>query len=734
MNTGEGTPDAAAERNCACEDHEERVRSLERELREAELERRQLAALVDHAAAGFLVVDRAHRVIWNNSVFLERFLSDPDKADKIRGSACNRLLCGKPKICDGCPVGRCFESGEAEHHELRLWIRDRYHSVYVIAIPIRADSGDVEQAMIMLIDVSDLESMRRSDEAFLASEQRFRMIFDRSTVGMATLRPDGTFVQVNRALCSMLGYTESDLQRKRLLHVIHPEDRRLQPERTHDAASGALRTEEVERRYVRRDGTEVWGQTTTVKQLDEIDRPVHTTVMIQDITERKRAKQEMEQARTDYAALIDTIDGVVWEADPETLQFTYVSKRAESILGFPPDKWLSQPRFWRNRVHPDDLDRVSETFSSAAFVRGSFELDYRMVAADGRTVWVRNRVGLVEGPAGKIKMRGVMTDITEFRTAAAALEKSQEQLRQTQRMRAIGRLAGGLARDFDEQLATIASCSAELLKGADSDASLQAKARQIARAARCATELTGQLRAFSLRQALQPRVLDLSEAVADMEGMIRRVLGEETVLVTTPGSSRGTVKIDPGRLQQVVLSLAVNAQDAMPEGGRLSIFTEDIEIGAEQAEQRGDLLPGRYVKLVVGDTGCGMESTTHCSMSESLTTTKDSDDHPGQKLSAVQGIVEQSGGQLRVFNDPLHGTCFELCIPRVDFSPSDPSDVDSLPEYSPLEQTPEALSERETHLSELANEFLELNREAAHPASNEAVSVATDGVEDGPSR
>jgi PAS domain S-box-containing protein len=706
MGTGEDTPDGATESRCACEEQEQRVRSLEHELREAELERRQLTAIVDHAAAGFLVVDRAHRVIWNNAVFVERFLTDPDKADEIRGSACNKLLCGKPEICDDCPVGRCFESGEAEHHELRLWIGDRYHSVYVIAIPIRSDSGGTEQVMIMLVDVSDLESMRRSDEAFLASEQRFRMVFDRSSVGMATLKPDGTFMQVNRALCSMLGYTGSDLQRKRLPQVIHPEDRRRDPERTHQASSGELRTEEVERRYVRRDGTQLWGRTTTVKQLDDIERPIHTTVMVQDITERKRAKQELEQIQEDYTALINSIDGIVWEADPETLQFTFVSEKAESMLGFSPDKWLSQPRFWRNRVHPDDLDRVSEIFSSAVFVRGNFELEYRMIAAEGQTVWVRNRVGVVDGPAGEIKMRGVMTDITEYRAATASLEKSQEQLRQTQRMRAIGRLAGGLARDFDEQLAAIASCSAELLNGAGTDASLCAQATQISRAARCAAELTGQLRAFSLRQALQPRVLDLSEAVADMEGMIRRVIGEGTVLVTTPGSSTGKVKIDPGRLQQAVLSLAVNAQDAMPEGGRLSISTEDVEVGAELADQCDDLLPGRYVKLVVGDTGCGMDPASHDSLSEPLITTKDPDHLPGRGLSAVQASVEQSGGQIRVLNDPLHGTCFELYIPRVDSSVHDQGD----------------------------DEILELNKTATRPTPSEPVTVSADGVEDGPSR
>ena len=730
MSADDSTPDGATEHRCACEENELRLRSLEHELRESVLERRQFSAIVDHAAVGFLVVDRAHRVIWTNSIVREQFLTDPDKAREIPGCACNRLLCGKPEMCDDCPVGRCFESGEAEHHELRLWIRDRYHSVYAIGIPIRSESGHTEQVMIMLIDVSDLESLRRSNEAFLVSEQRFRAIFDRSTVGMATVKSDGTFMQINRALCTMLGYTESDLQRKRLPQVIHPEDRERAPERTQQASSGALRTEEVERRYVRRDGTEVWGHTTIVKQLDEIERPVHTTVMIQDITERKRAERALDQAQRDYAALINSIDGVVWEADPRTLQFTFVSDQAESMLGFPREKWLSQPRFWRNRIHPDDLDRVIEVFTSAVFVRGSFELEYRMTAANGRTVWMRNRVGVVEGPAGKIRMRGVMTDITDYRSTTAALEKSQEQLRETQRMKAIGRFASGLARDFDELLTTIASCSEQLLSRPDAAGSQQAGAMQISRAARCAKELTAQLRAFSLRQALQPGVLDLGEAVTDMEGMIRRAIGEETVLITTPGSSKGRVRIDPGRLQQAVLTLAVDAQDAMPDGGRLSISTEDVEVDEKLAAERGNLPPGRYVKLVVSDTGCDIDAAMPDRVFEPLREREDRDRRPGLGLSAVQGIVEQDGGQLRVLSEPLLGPCFELYLPRVDPPEQERDDDDPLGGDPRREHPLAAVPGQESRVAELADENPQLDRQALRSAPRSMARAAADGVKD----
>jgi PAS domain S-box-containing protein len=458
MGVGRIAKNETEELRLRVEQLEKQLRAREREIRELSTGRTQFLAIIRHAGVGFFVVDREHRVIWANDAFRDRFLHQEVGTRPFVGMACNRVLCGRPEVCNDCPVPRCFRTGKSAHHELRLWIRDRFHSVYVIAIPIvNEENTRPQQVMLMLLDVTDLQAMRKSDQAFLTSEQRFRSVFENSPVGTATLKLDGSFLQVNPSLCRMLGYTESGFLWKKLDDVVHSEDRDLRPLRIQEAAPGGLRADKVERRYVRRDGTVLWGKTTTLVQLDAEERPVYTIVLIEDVTERRRAAQELEQVRQHHDDLVGSIDGIVWEADPATLRFTSVRGRTEEILGFSPDRWLTQPRFWRNRIHPEDLDRVTGILSLAGTARDRFELEYRMIAADGRTVWIRDRVGFVEGPDGGVRMQGVMTDITEFRSSGAESADS------------LFRLAGAIAGDLDCLLASIRDDTQRLIDGIAGD-------------------------------------------------------------------------------------------------------------------------------------------------------------------------------------------------------------------------------------------------------------------------
>ena len=458
---------------------------MNREGHELSLEREQYLAIVRRAGIGFLVVDRQHRVIWTNEIFRERFVADTTAEGSPHGDACHRILCGKPEPCDDCPVSRCFESGKTAHHEVRLWIRDRYHPVYVIVIPLGSGDAGSDQAMVMLLDMTEMNSLRKSDEAFLASEQRFRSVVRRSPLGMAALKLDGSFLQVNPALCAMLGYTESELLWKKAADVIHPEDRGIRPDHP----------EEVECRFVRRDGSILWCRTTTLVQQDRDDRETHEIVLVRDVTRRHRAVKEQEEAQRRYDELVHAFDGVVWEAEPDTLRFTFVSEQAESLLGFPRDRWLGQPRFRRNQIHPRDLDRVTAALSRAAERQGACELEYRMIASDGRTVWVRDRLRVVLDPRRGLRMRGVMTDITADRCQAAELEESHEQQREAEKTEALVRLAGAITRDFDRLLDSIAADAEQLVQELDAADPSRARAASIAREARGASERAARLRA-----------------------------------------------------------------------------------------------------------------------------------------------------------------------------------------------------------------------------------------------
>ena len=689
-------------------DYERWFRTLDGHLRVLERERQKLSAIVNHADAGFLVVDRSRQIVWANRVFCEKFAPTGNAPRKVVGEACNRMLCRKASPCDDCPAMQPFDTASIAHGEMRLWLRDRHHFIYATAMPIQGIDGTVDQTIVMLQDVSDLEVLRQSEEALRTSEQRFRLIFERMTSGMATCRADGTFLQVNPALCTMLGYTEKELLPRTILDITQPEDLAESLRELDEVKTGVRRVIETQRRYLRRDGTTVWGQTMAVWQFEN-DQPQFAIVIIQDISERKRALEELSKSRRKYEELVDSIDGIAWEADASTLQFLFVSKQVVRILGYPMERWLSQPRFWRNRIHRDDLDRVIEAFNNAVKIREGGEVEYRLTAADGRPVWVRDRFSVVEEQGEVVRLRGIMIDVSDRRSAEAALEESEERLRQSQKMDAVGRLAGGIAHDFNNLLTAITGYNDFLLKQLGEGHKLHREATEIKKAARRASALTNQLLAFSRQQVLMPQVLDLNAVVADMEEMLRRVIGEDVELVVAKGDDLGAVKADPGQLQQVLLNLAVNGRDAMPDGGRLTIQTSSVELTEDYTSYHEDVSPGHYVVLAISDTGCGMDEETKVRLFEPFFTTKDTGKGTGLGLSTVYGIVKQSGGHIAAYSELGKGSTFLVYLPWVDEKP--PVAKELAEEETAVKKGSERilLVEDDEAVRELTKEILQMN-------------------------
>jgi two-component system cell cycle sensor histidine kinase/response regulator CckA len=289
-------------------------------------------------------------------------------------------------------------------------------------------------------------------------------------------------------------------------------------------------------------------------------------------------------------------------------------------------------------------------------------LEVRLKRIDGRTVWVLGSASLIEADGGKPAMiEGTLLDITERKNL-------EEQLRQAQRIEAVGRLAGGVAHDFNNLLTAILGYSDIVLEQLPSGDRLRHYVGEIKKAGERAASLTRQLLAFSRQQVLAPLVLDLNAVVADMEKMLRRLIGEDIELVTVLGHDLARVKADPSQLEQVIMNLAVNARDAMPEGGRLSLATANFLVDEAYAQRHVGLKPGPYVTLTVTDTGCGMDAETLSRIFEPFFTTKEKGKGTGLGLSTVYGVVKQSGGYIEVESEPGRGTAFRVYLPQVEES------------------------------------------------------------------
>jgi signal transduction histidine kinase/CheY-like chemotaxis protein len=317
-------------------------------------------------------------------------------------------------------------------------------------------------------------------------------------------------------------------------------------------------------------------------------------------------------------------------------------------------------------------------------------------------------------------------DVTERR----ALE---QQLQQSQKMEAVGRLAGGIAHDFNNLLMVISGYSEFLLDRLGPEPALRAPAQEIANAAGRASSLTRQLLAFSRKQMLAPKILDLNGVVTENLKMLTRMIGEDIDLVMVPGEILGAVRADAGQIEQVIMNLAVNARDAMPSGGKLTIETSNVSLDEEYARFHAPLKPGNYVMLAISDTGAGMDQETKSHIFEPFFTTK-GPKGTGLGLSTVYGIVKQSGGYIWVYSDPGKGTTFKIYLPRVAETVESPVQVAAPAESVAAEAGTETilLVEDEANLRYLARQFLEKQGyrvvEAADGAVAMQIVVAHEGV------
>jgi PAS domain S-box-containing protein len=395
----------------------------------------------------------------------------------------------------------------------------------------------------------------------------------------------------------------------------------------------------------------------------------HYLAIQEDITERKRAEDDLRASERRLRTLFETVNLIVLVLDDDG-RVDYVNPYFLQLTGYDPAEVFG--RDWFGFLPPASRPQVQDVFRE--LIEREFHPHYQntVLTRTGDELMISWHNTVLRDPAGRATgTLSVGEDITE----RLALE---HRLRQAQKMEAVGRLAGGIAHDFNNVLTAIFGY-ADLVAGEVPPGPIQEDVQEIRNAATRAASLTRQLLAFSRRQVLQPAVLNLNELVENLGRMLQRLLGEDVALRTSLAPDLGNVRTDPGQIEQVIVNLAVNARDAMPNGGRLTIETANAELSEQYAEAHQPVIPGSYVMLAVSDTGIGIASEIRGHIFEPFFTTKEKGKGTGLGLSTVYGIVKQSGGYIWVYSEPAHGATFKVYLPRVD-APVDPGPQAGEPE------------------------------------------------------
>ncbi len=503
---------------------------------------------------------------------------------------------------------------------------------------------------------------KRAVEELQRSEEYFRSLIENALDIITVLDEKGIVRYGSPSLERVLGYRVSALNGASILKLIHPDDQQQVLRKLATGVENPGLTQEFHFRMKHSDGT--WRVLEAIGKRSDVNSAVGGFVVnSRDITERTRGEEALQKANETLRAVIETSPLAIYSLD---LQGTVKSwnRAAESIFGFPAAEAINAPL---PIVFPEDIAHFYARLDQS--VRGHLEegTEGRFRRKDGSAIDVSMWNAQLRDAGGSVT--GIVVAVAD-NTERKRLE---EQVRQSQKMEAVGRLAGGVAHDFNNLLTVITGYCQMLLDQLSPSDPLSEDMQQVLKAADRATTLTRQLLAFSRQQIVQPKVVDLDALVKDMDHILKRLVGEDIEL-TIKGCC-GHVRVDPGQIEQVIVNLVVNARDAMPHGGKLIIETGNRDFGPHSTQHLSGLGPGAYVLLAVSDTGIGIDAATCSHLFEPFFTTKERGRGTGLGLSTSYGIVKQNHGEILVYSKPGLGTTFNIYLPRVN----EPVDVETKP-------------------------------------------------------
>lgn len=563
--------------------------------------------------------------------FIDRAL-----AEKFRESDRKAMATGKP-ISD---------------EKWLTFAKDGYKGLFETAkAPMRDNSGNLIGVLGIAHDITE----RKRTET---EKEQFYKFFQTSSDLMVIADPNGAFIKTNPACTETLGYSETELIAKPFIEFIHPEDK----QRTLDEMAMQLQrgfSLNFENRYICKDGSLRWLSWRATYNKEE----GNTYATARDITEKKMADLQLQEKEERIRTLSNNLPkGYVYqliiEANGER-RFTYISDGVESIHGVHASQVLDNPMVLYAQVDVTDRSMLLKAEEEACNKMATFYCEAKFITQDGKAKWLNICSSPRKLINGSTQFDGLVMDITDKKHI-------EEQLVRAQKMESIGQLAGGIAHDFNNMLTAIIGYGSLLNTKLGKDSELRPYVDQILSSAGRSADLTRQLLAFSRKQEIAPKETSLNNLIKGMEKLLSRLIGEDIELKAQLAAKNMIVMVDPGQIEQVLINLATNARDAMPDGGILSICASTVELDTTYVKGHDMEKPGMYAVISVSDTGKGIDEKTQQKIFEPFFTTKEVGKGTGLGLSIVYGIIKQHGGNITVYSEPGKGTTFRIYLPMIE--------------------------------------------------------------------
>lgn len=633
------------------------VPTIEREVAEAAHRRagraaeQQLAvqmAALRSAANAIAITDTEGNFTWVNPAFTEL---TGYQADEVIGKSPRLLRSGRHDAEFYQGLWTTILRGQVWQGEMINRRKDGtiYYEEQTIT-PVTDASGKIVNFVTIKNDITE---RRRSREELRQAKAFSDTLIATANVMILGVDPAGNVNIFNKMAEAITGYSHEELSGPDWLDILIPparfsevweEFRRMT---THDIPrifEGPILTKDGSERYI------MWQNSRIVVEGELVE----IIAFGNDITGRRHAEQALRSSEERYRDLVENALDIIYTHDLEG-RYTSVNDAVERVTGYTVEESIGMSI--TDSVARDQIEKVREMIAAKLDGKDvtAYELD--IIAKDGRRVPVEVNTRIIYENGKAVGVQGIARDITERK-------QLEEQLRQSQKLESIGRLAGGIAHDFNNMLTAINGYSDLALRQIAADHPVRSHLEEIKKAGERSALLTSQLLAFSRRQVLRLEDVRINDVINDTSNMLKRLIGDDIELETALKPTAGTIRFDPGQLSQILMNLAVNARDAMPDGGKLTIETANVFLDPDYASNHIGVLPGAYVMLSVTDTGIGMTPEVQAQIFEPFFTTKGVGQGTGLGLPTVYGIVTQSGGGIFVYSEVDRGTTFKIYIPR----------------------------------------------------------------------